>query len=195
MWESAIAIVKTSMWTLLGIILSAIFGFFQNNLAVQAVSLVKQGTIGGVWYVTMKEYDRNDPNSPKLVLLQTTAELEQLGSRVVGKMKATPGREWNDSGCFNGESLALAEISATPGSGLGTYMLHQGSEGPIVFMGYWTGRECKPQKDAPSVSLLMKCPVIFVESDHPELKSEYSNFVDSQPCETLSAEMSASKLK
>jgi len=172
---------KSLMAAILGAIAVAAFGFFKDDITVRLATAVTQGTIGGEWEVEFKEYNSDKPN-PRLVPFYETAELSQLGFRVIAKFNTSrpPQQQWDASGYFNPPHFGLAYISAERGrAGLGTYTLRQVGEGALAFLGYWTGVECKGTRQ-----VLLTCPCLFVRKDHRGLRDKYAYHLE-QPCQEI----------
>ena len=120
------------------------------------------------WDIEEGEY--NEEPVPKVIPYSLSANIKQSGQHVTAKLVAG-SKAWDAEGYYNPPFLTLSYISAVGTSGLGSYTLKETPDGRLAFYGYWLGVECKGNN--PRRQILMKCPVVFIQEDHLDLKSKY----------------------
>jgi len=152
--------------------------FFLDDLAVHVVGFVTTGDLGGKWNIRLIEYQRNVVASKKIVI-DATANVRQLGSRVLFDFSTTGqrDREWTGEGYYNRPSLGLVYITSQKGgAGLGTFTLHEVPKGNEAFAGFTTGIECKG-----SDRILLTCPVLFLRVGNT-VGSKYDSHLNADRC-------------
>jgi hypothetical protein len=165
---------------IVGAVATAAFAFFKEDVAVRAASLVMQGALDGEWFAESLSYD-SDPTNSKLTRYRNAMTLQQLAFRIIGQSKADD-RSWNVSGYYNPPFLALANVSASGTSGLGSYTGRAVAEGPLAFLGVQIVVECKGTSPVP---VLLKCPALLVRKEQRQLVSKYQSHLDPSSCEEI----------
>ena len=173
---------------ILGAALVSAFAFFKDDITVRVASLVTQGDIGGDWNIETWSYSEGEnEESAEPVPLSETANLKQLGYRVIGTIKSLRRpRHWDAEGYYNSPNFGLAYVTTvTGGVAVGTYTMQRVPGGAYAFLGFWTGVDCKgigPERH----QVLLKCPVVFLrqDQDYSQLKRTYQYHLDRQ-CEEV----------
>jgi hypothetical protein len=181
MGKLAIALVMA----ILSAVGTAVFAFFEEDVATHAATLVVKGALDGDWTVESWEYD--DAANPTLRRISEPMTLRQLAFRVIGH-SGTTDKRWTVSGYYNQPFLALANVSASGTSGLGSYTGRASPEGNLAFLGMNIAVNCKGTSTVP---VLLKCPALLVRKDQRQLISKYGPLLDSKNCEEIASSESA----
>jgi hypothetical protein len=163
---------------------AAIFAFYKEDVAVRVANWVVKGELAGDWVLYSFEYERGNAN-PRLIPLETTAELKHFGFRVIGDLRSVK-KSWNLAGYYNQTHLALAVVSAGGTSGLATITVRALAQGNLALAGTVTGVDCKGLNATP---VLLSCPMLLVRKEHGELKDTYRYFLNSESCKEFSFEL------
>jgi hypothetical protein len=166
---------------ILGAVATAGFAFFKEDVTVHVASLVVKGALDGEWVVESLEYDDN-PN-PKLIRSTEPMILRQLSFRVIGE-SGTSQKSWTVGGYYNQPFLALANVSASGTSGLGSYTGRAAPEGNLAFLGVQISVNCKGTNTVP---VLLKCPALLVRKEQQQLIPRYQSQLDSNKCEEIAS--------
>jgi hypothetical protein len=163
----------------LGSLATALYAFFKEDVAVRVASLVVKGPLDGEWVMESLEYD--DTPNPKLTRSSEPMRLRQLWFRVIGE-SGTSRKGWTVSGYHNQPFLALANVSASDTSGLGSFTGRAAPQGNLAFLGVEISVNCK---GASIVPVLLECPALLVRREEQQLLSKYQSLLDPKKCEEI----------
>jgi hypothetical protein len=178
--------------------ISALFGYFKDDIRASVDHFFTSGSIGGSYI--MRAYTFEGKPKPEWISFDSDVVLKHFGTRVIGERMSSKAYVWELSGYFRDPILSLSYENVDKSAvGTGTFTLQR--EGPFALWGHWIGVECNPLTHQ---KFLAQCPVLVYRADQAQLVEvpKYKEFMarecikislDYGPCPVKSPDLTSAR--